>query len=43
MIYIKEIHPSAGWQVCSNERDGVRLPRPQRMEERIEVRPTRPL
>ena len=37
MIYIKEIHPSDGWQVGSNERDGVLIRSDQSLEERIEV------
>ena len=40
MIYIKEIHPSDGWQVRRNEEDGVIVPAHRSMEERIDVAQT---
>ncbi len=37
MVYIKEIHPTDGWQVKENERDAVTFRQHRSMEERIEV------
>lgn len=37
MVYIKEIHPTDGWQVKENERDAVLVPQHRSMEERVEV------
>ena len=37
MIYIKEIHPTDGWQVQDNESDGVLYRQHQSMDERVEV------
>ena len=37
VIYIKEIHPTDGWQVDANETDGVLYSQPRSMDERIEV------
>lgn len=37
LIYIKEIHPSDGWQVGANERDGVLLRTHRDFDERIEA------
>ncbi len=37
VVYIREIHPSDGWQVAANERDDVVLEQPGSMEERVEV------
>ena len=37
MIYIKEIHPTDGWQVDENERDGVLHRQHQSFDERVEV------
>ncbi len=37
VVYIKEIHPTDGWQVPTNERDGVLHRQHQSMEERVEV------
>ena len=36
-IYIKEIHPTDGWQVRDNEVDGVLFRQHQSMEERVDV------
>ena len=36
-VYIREIHPSDGWQVKENERDGVLFRQHQSFEERVEV------
>ena len=35
MVYIKEIHPTDGWQVKENEREGVLLRQHRSMDERI--------
>ena len=37
MVYIKEIHPSDGWQVGANELDGVLVKSHKTLEERIDV------
>ena len=37
MIYIKEIHPTDGWQVKQNEIDGILFAQPVSMDERIEI------
>ncbi len=37
MIYIREIHPTDGWQVKENETDGVLHRQHQSMDERVEV------
>jgi hypothetical protein len=37
VVYIKEIHPSDGWQVTANERDGVLIRSHASMQERVEV------
>ena len=37
VVYIKEIHPTDGWQVDANERDGVLLPQHRSITERIEA------
>ena len=37
MVYIKEIHPTDGWQVEENERDGVLHRQHRTFEERVEV------
>ena len=34
VVYIQEAHPTDGWQVSSNERDGVLIPRHQVFAER---------
>jgi hypothetical protein len=36
-VYIREIHPSDGWQLPSNERDGVVHRQHQSLDERVEV------
>ena len=37
MVYIKEIHPTDGWQVKQNEQDAVLFRTHESMEERVEV------
>lgn len=37
MIYIKEIHPTDGWQIRHNEEDGVLFRQHQSMNERVDV------
>ena len=37
MIYIKEIHPTDGWQVKENEQDAVLVRQHRSKEERVEV------
>jgi len=37
VIYIKEIHPTDGWQVQENEQDGVLFRQHQSMDERAQV------
>ncbi len=37
MVYIKEIHPTDGWQVKENEQDGVLLRQHRSLDERVEV------
>ena len=40
MVYIKEAHPSDGWQMSSNVRDNVIFADPKTDEERSEVAST---
>jgi len=37
VVYIQEIHPTDGWQVKENERDGVLIRQHRSMQERLEV------
>lgn len=37
MVYVAEAHPSDGWQMEANERDGVVLRDPQSIDERREA------
>ncbi len=37
MVYIREAHPTDGWQVESNEKEGVLYAQPSALEERVEV------
>lgn len=37
MVYLQEIHPTDGWQVKENERDGVLVSQPESMSARIAV------
>ncbi len=37
MVYIREVHPTDGWQVKENEADGVLHRQHQSMDERIAV------
>jgi predicted nucleic acid-binding protein len=36
-VYLKEIHPTDGWQVQENEQDAVLFRQHQSMDERVEV------
>ena len=37
VVYIREAHPSDGWQMRKNERDGVLFKQPKSLMERIKV------
>jgi hypothetical protein len=37
VVYLKEIHPTDGWQVKENEQDAVMFRQHRSMEERVEV------
>ena len=37
MVYLREIHPTDGWQVKENEQDAVLFRQHQSMDERVEV------
>jgi hypothetical protein len=37
VVYIREIHPTDGWQVKENEQDAVLVRHHQSMDERVEV------
>jgi len=37
IVYIREAHPTDGWQVASNERDQVLFADPKTLEQRAEV------
>jgi hypothetical protein len=37
VVYIKEVHPTDGWQVKENESEGVLFRHHQSMEERVSV------
>ena len=37
VIYLREVHPSDGWQVKQNEREAVLFRQHRSMEERVEV------
>lgn len=37
MVYIREAHPTDGWQVASNERDAVLIANHRELKERSEV------
>ena len=37
MLYIREAHPTDGWQVPANERDKILIPDPKTVEERHKV------
>lgn len=37
MVYIREAHPTDGWQVEANERDEVFFLQPKTLEERVAV------
>ena len=37
MVYVREAHPTDGWQMASNERVGVSLAQPRTYDERAEV------
>jgi peroxiredoxin len=40
MVYVREAHPTDGWQMESNDRVGVSLPQPRTYEERVSVAQT---
>jgi hypothetical protein len=40
VLYIQEAHPSDGWQVDSNRRDGIEVLQPQTLAERLELAQT---
>ena len=37
LVYIREAHPSDGWQVDANVKAGIEIEEPKTMEERMEV------
>ena len=37
MVYVREAHPTGGWQLDSNNRLGVAIPQPQSNDERVKV------
>ena len=37
MVYVREAHPSDGWQMESNDQVGVRLTQPKTYDERVQV------
>ena len=37
MVYVREAHPTGGWQLESNNRIGVAIPQPQSNDERVKV------
>jgi thiol-disulfide isomerase/thioredoxin len=37
MVYVREAHPTDGWQMDSNDRIGVSIPQPRNYEERVQV------
>jgi hypothetical protein len=37
VVYLREIHPTDGWQVKENEQDAVLFHQHESMEERVEV------
>ncbi len=37
MVYVREAHPTDGWQMESNDRVGVSLRQPRSYDERVEV------
>lgn len=40
MVYVREAHPTDGWQMTSNDRQGVTLRQPRTFDERVEVAQT---
>ena len=40
MVYVREAHPTDGWELESNIRIGVSLPQPQSYDERVKVAQT---
>jgi hypothetical protein len=40
LVYIREAHPSDGWQVDANVREGIEYEQPKTMEERVEIAKT---
>jgi hypothetical protein len=37
VVYIKEAHPSDGWAMPANERQGISIPDPKNYDERVKV------
>ena len=37
MVYIREAHPTDGWQSRANEREGILIKQPTTFEERLDV------
>jgi len=37
LVYIREAHPTDGWQVEANEREGVFFSQPKTLDERVAV------
>ena len=37
MVYIREAHPTDGWQVRANEQDGILFEQPRTFEDRVAV------
>ncbi len=37
LVYIREAHPTDGWQVGSNRRDGILFEQPKTFAERVDV------
>ncbi len=37
VVYIREAHPTDGWQVGANEREGVLFEQPTTLDERVDV------
>ena len=37
MVYIREAHPTDGWQVAANQRDDIFIKQPSTLEQRLDV------
>ena len=40
LIYIREAHPTDGWQVSKNKRDGVLFTQPKTLNQRVQIAKT---